>query len=580
MKHKQTRRLVLLLTVLIGCSMSMATVQAKARIYTYVTTGDDGATVYYVYSDGTHAVVWSPWQHGAARPVPGYANDTTYVDWDNDSVWCHTVFVDGDAYCTSWSLTAGTREWDTTRVDATTTCYTTTINSNRIELYMSSRYGDHASPLTGYGRLDGVLLKMVRNGQTYLELKDVNNSAKQHYSRPQQLGRRVSQRELSRIRSEKRVIRTRLFDQAQLHWGAQPEVDLSGLTPADARQTFPYDTVIHYAGGTVVLKRLHLDTLPEHYQLFVEMHQQSNGDAYDRTGSLFIIPQHSRRTFLEGIIGHPDSLPLLTDRRGNRYQGFVATADYYPLVELVRFFTPFGVHYYNDRIQIAGLAWADEAYYKQEVSDLRHYLSGDVLIGAYIGNYDGGGHRLTVDLVAYPNNEVWQTGGDDSCWSMPLINTCNVMEMGGQTYGRLFATDSLTVDFEIPADVHQLRLRYISTGHGGWDSGDEFTPRENSIIIDDTICFRHTPWRSDCGTYRALNPVSGNFWNGTSSSDFSRSGWCPGTASQPVYFELGNLKPGHHRLTIAIPQGADIDGGFNAWNLSLMLLGSRTATTR
>ena len=147
------------------------------------------------------------------------------------------------------------------------------------------------------------------------------------------------------------------------------------------------------------------------------------------------------------------------------------------------------------------------------------------------------------------------------------------MEMSGQNYGKLFETDSLTVTFYVPEGISNLRLRYISTGHGGWDTGDEFVPKENTIIIDGKVCFKHTPWRSDCGTYRAFNPASGNFWNGISSSDYSRSGWCPGTATQPVYFNIGNLKPGKHTITVAIPQGAREGNNFSAWCVSGILLG-------
>jgi len=87
--------------------------------------------------------------------------------------------------------------------------------------------------------------------------------------------------------------------------------------------------------------------------------------------------------------------------------------------------------------------------------------------------------------------------------------------------------------------------------------------------------FKYTPWRCDCATYREFNPVSGNFWNGVSSSDLSRSGWCPGTATNPVYFDLNDLKPGHHVITVAIPQGADEGSSFSHWMVSGVLLGNK-----
>lgn len=243
---------------------------------------------------------------------------------------------------------------------------------------------------------------------------------------------------------------------------------------------------------------------------------------------------------------------------------------YAPPVELMRFFTPFGVGHFNDRVQIDGLEWADETYYKQDVTDLASLLRGEVWIGVWIGNYDGGGHKVTLDLKSYPESEFWDDENDGSrC--IPLFNTCNVLEMAGQNYGKLFATDSLTVDVFIP-EAESVRLRYISTGHGGWEGGDEFNPKSNTILIDGKPAYSHTPWREDCGCYRRFNPVSGNFWNGLSSSDYSRSGWCPGTATQPVYFDFSHLLAGKHTITVAIPMGKPQAGSFSHWAVSGVLI--------
>ena len=544
--------------------------------YNYNEGGKD-TTYRYVDILQQQLRIWAPSQYAGQRTIPGYATATTYVDLNTDSVYYQLLFDANDAYYTSWNYEKNLVEWDSVKLDSKTTKYSTSINSNRLEFIMTTGDGLDINPITSYGRLPGTLKQFIRNGQVQLErgVKVKTNQQNKFDGIPTQLGTRTDRRQIGNMQKEKMILTTRVFDKAQLFWHTDPEIDLKGKAYQEAWDAFPTDSVIHYAGGTVVLRRMHFDTLPSHYQLFAELHQQSNGDAYDRTGSIFIIPQGREHTFFEGMYQHPDSLPTLIGRDGQHYQGIRATSDYLPNVELVRFFTPFGVHHFNNRLQIEGLSWEDEAYYKQEITELAPYLRGDVWIGAFIGNYDAGGHLVTLDIKAYPNDEVWNTEDVDNAWSLPLINTTNVLEMGGQNYGKLFGTDSLTVEFDIPEGVEHLRLRYISTGHGGWDSGDEFQPKENQIFIDSVRRFVHTPWRSDCGTYRELNPVSGNFWNGTSSSDYSRSGWCPGTATQPVYFELDNLSAGHHTLTVAIPQGAPIEGGFSHWNISLILLGER-----
>lgn len=85
--------------------------------------------------------------------------------------------------------------------------------------------------------------------------------------------------------------------------------------------------------------------------------------------------------------------------------------------------------------------------------------------------------------------------------------------------------------------------------------------------------FSFIPWRQDCGAYRLYNPASGNFNDGLSSSDLSRSNWCPGTATNPITIELGDLKAGTHTLQILIPQGEPEGVSFSAWNVSGVLLG-------
>ena len=112
-------------------------------------------------------------------------------------------------------------------------------------------------------------------------------------------------------------------------------------------------------------------------------------------------------------------------------------------------------------------------------------------------------------------------------WTMPLFNTLNVMEMSGQEYGTMFENDSLSMTVTIPEGVKNIRMRYITTGHGGWGGGDEFNQKMNTVLLDGSVLFQFNPWRSDCATFRKYNPASGNFWNGVTSSDGSRSGWCP-----------------------------------------------------
>ena len=518
-------------------------------------------------------VILTPKPEG--KLIPGYCQTVTSVDYAADSITV-TAYYDDSAYYYCTAFSRSDLEWKVENGK-----WKTSVNSNTLEFEMDENAPVNVNPLPYYGLNKGVLRSFTRNGQKRLVLAKAEKVKHTSWETSRVWpSRRVSPRELDRIMKERLVVTTRIFDNVQLHWGAQN---------AHVSDSIPFDTVLHYAGGTLALKRLHLPVLPEHYQHFLELHQRSNGDAYDRTGSVFVIPGFSNSlmpTFFDGIDGTPDSLPLFFDRNGEKYQGVrsgishlkkysYSSFVYDPPVELMRFFTPFGVGHFNERMAGYGIDWADKTYYRQEVSDLAPLLQGDVLIGVWIGNYDAGGHIVSLDLKSYPNDYTVPDSCGEKHYIRALFNTCNVLEMAGQNYGKLFATDSLSTwgGVWIPKNAKRVLLRYISTGHGGWGEGDEFVPKQNTILIDAKPAFTHTPWRQDCGCYRDLNPVSGNFWNGLSSSDFSRSGWCPGTATQPVYFDLTPWADGReHTLTVAIPQGKPVEGMFSHWAVSGVLI--------
>jgi hypothetical protein len=267
-------------------------------------------------------------------------------------------------------------------------------------------------------------------------------------------------------------------------------------------------------------------------------------------------------------------LPVYTGRNGKKYQGVVATDNYLPPLELMRFFTPCGVRHFNAQAKIKGYDWADSAVYKQDISVLLPSLQGEVWIGVFIGNYDKGGHKASLQFKYYPGYDG-EGSAENKTWILPVFNSTNLMEMGGQEYGTMFDKDSLTVTVEVPQGVKNLKLRYLTTGHGGWGGGDEFVPKLNEIFADGKRVYHFIPWREDCATYRLLNPASGNFGNGLSSSDLSRSNWCPGTITLPVEIPLPDLAPGKHTFQVAIPLGKPEGGSFSAWNVSGVLIGDK-----
>lgn len=561
------KRVILLIGVIFA---SFSVVAQQRLVYqSFILGSDSGDTTFREVLRYKNQLKIYDVQEFSGKMIDGISTDFTFVDYNTDSVYHQMNYQDGESYFMANSLTNNNitfeRLADESVAGYDCVKYKTSINSNTIEVWMTEKLGYDATPVTSRGRLKGVMVRQAINGNRIMELKSVNKDKNLNKKLiPNDLGVRKNGRELNELGKRKLIKRFSIFNDDQIHFANIEKF----------RGEIPFDSVVHFASGTVVVKRVKLPVLPEHYQLFAELHQKSNGDAYDRAGSVFVIPSDRELSLLDALLDSIQVIPYQCDKTGRKYQGIRLEDDFMPVVELVRFFTPFGVSHFNDRVEIDGLEWADEAYYKVDVTELSDRLSGDVLIGAFIGNYDGGGHKVSLDLVAYPQD--YSGDIDGNCrWSLPLFNTCNVMEMAGQNYGRFFGTDSLFVEFDIPEDIENVRLRYISTGHGGWGGGDEFNPKENTIVVDGEKTFTFTPWRCDCGTYRELNPVSGNFWNGVSSSDYSRSGWCPGTATNPTYFDLGFLKAGRHTIMVAIPQGDDEGGSFSHWMVSGVLLGER-----
>lgn len=570
MKNVSVGLLVLLLLIVVPVADAAAQKPEKGYghvIYKSITNGkenDRTPMLHVEYSAGVAKI----WQSAPTVQtlIPGYAHEATFIDYGQNEVIRLCNFGDDENFHTSTPFDRLNKvEYsDETHTILGYRCKkaTTVINSNRIDIWYTEEAGLKGSPNIATGLVPGLTLSIIRNGNSETVASEIKTEKKPRVLMPQSKGKVLESFELDGLKREKTVISTNVFSNEQICWGKENSKIKEAVT----------DSVYRFAGGTLIVKKVKLPQLPAHYSIFAEVWQYSNGDAYDRTGSIFVVPQEKSQSFWDGLANGINTLPIYYDRKGLDYQGVTATSNYEPPVELMRFFTSFGINHFNGRVKINNIEWEDSTFYKQEISDLRHYLQGEVLIGAFIGNYDGGGHKLSLDLKAYPGSYEWAAPVKKQC-VIPLFNTCNVMEMGGQRYGTMFDNDTLTVNFEVPEGAKNLKLRYITTGHGGWGGGDEFNQKLNEIFVDDQRVFAFVPWRTDCGAYRKYNPVSGNFWNGLSSSDLSRSGWCPATATQPEYIGLPDLKPGHHTIRVAIPLGQSEGSSFSAWNVSGIIVG-------
>lgn len=431
---------------------------------------------------------------------------------------------------------------------------TTSINSNGIELWYNDDFLIHASP-NDVGVNLGLILEYRRNGSSGLVATKVEKLKEwpKSLSFPD-TNTAVDKLTYNDLLWKSKFMQIPIFHNDQICF--QPGISS--------------DSILRFAEGTVILKKVRIPAVPANSQAFIELIEKSNGDAYDRTGSVFLIADDQKQSFFDGMQNGMKTLPSYDAGDGKSYLGMTRTTGYSPVYELMRFFTPFGVNHFNNRLELKGKTWQDSAMYRQDVTEFLNVMSGKVVyIGVYIGNYDKGGHLVSLELTIHPGTSNYARNTS----SISLFNTTNVMEMGGQTYATLFGQDKgLEFEFDLEKDIKNARLRYITTGHGGWGNGDEFVPKINSIFVDDELVFKFTPWRVDCGSYRLYNPVSGNFASGLSSSDLSRSNWCPGTVTNPNYIYLGDLKAGKHKIKVHIPQGPSEGDSFSFWNVSGALL--------
>lgn len=432
----------------------------------------------------------------------------------------------------------------------------TVINSNTIEIWYTHDLGIKGGPSV-LGQNLGLVLELVRNGNYEIKATEIK---KEKLKLPEIVLNAVPA-QLEKIEYQDRIWKSRfltipVFENQLIHWSEEFE---------------PRENLIRFANGTIAVKKVKIPKLNAGSLVFVDLVEQSNGDAYDRTGTVFLIPTDKKQSFLNGLEDGADQLPVYENGNGKKYQGVTATENYEPLIELMRFFTPFGVKHFNDRLTLKDKVWQDSVLYRQEISDFAGVLSDrEVYLGVFIGNYDKGGHKISMNITVHNEEE-----SDEKLKKvLPLFNTLNVMEMAGQEYGTMFDNErGLWIDFELKEDWKNAQLRYTTTGHGGWENGDEFLKKKNSVYLDGELVFDLIPWREDCGSYRLYNPVSGNFSNGLSSSDYSRSNWCPGTVTNPYLIDLGDLKAGKHSIQVKIPQGKPEGGSFSSWNLSGVLIG-------
>lgn len=377
----------------------------------------------------------------------------------------------------------------------------------------------------------------------------------------------------------------KVFEKERVRWNPD---SVANFVDADA------NGIIHLVNGRIILKKVTLPHYERNVKVTAKLSIASNGDRWDKSGSCFVIPKTSAINLIN-IAQGKTHYPAIDSTLVEKLVGVTAGKDYQPNVELMRFMTPFGVGYYSDnndslsskRRPVYIPKWAPCTDWQQDITCLYPMLEDEAYVGIFIDTWTKEGYiaSLTLDIKESTISCDRRTPSR----VLPLVNTVYYMR---QEYPDIFSRRPLTTTFTLPKNARNIRLRYITTGHGGHNGGDEFVEKENILSIDGKEVYRFTPWRDDCASFRRFNPATG-VWlakrtaayigetgyaekeveEPVASSDFSRSNWCPGSDVVPEEIALGTLAAGQHTFTIDIPKAQPINGDeLNHWLVSAYLV--------
>lgn len=219
-------------------------------------------------------------------------------------------------------------------------------------------------------------------------------------------------------------------------------------------------------------------------------------------------------------------------------------------IEMIKFITAYGGH----------------TEYTVDLSHLIQPLTEPkITVQAFIDTWSSPGWEIDFELTYEPTDDtiapVWIT-------PVMFINSYTAEKYGDKGYEQKVS---------IPDNIKRVQLYYLVSGHctDGRDA-DEFISKDNLISVDDQIVYRYQPWRDDCKQFRDINPYTKKWSAGYWSSDFSRSGWCPGDMVEPLILDLSDhLKPGEHSINVKVEdvRPKDENDQYGYWRISAYLVG-------
>ena len=260
---------------------------------------------------------------------------------------------------------------------------------------------------------------------------------------------------------------------------------------------------VRLMSGRVVYKKVTMPTFRKGTDVKVKLTLRSNGDRWDKSGSCFVVSDPKKLSILS--ITEKEAKFPKDSYIDDKYAGYVAGENYNPVVELMRFMTPFGVGHYSDnkvknRRPVYIPTWEKQVVWEHDITDLESLVTGTFYIGVWIDSWTAEGYDFDLELI-YSNRK------QQKVTVLPLVNT--IPYVGGQQIPDNFAHKELEKIFLLKKNIKNVKLHYITTGHGGHSGGDEFIKLKNSVYFDNKLVLDTIPWRDDCASFRRFNPTSG-----------------------------------------------------------------------
>ncbi|MCB9358060.1 MAG: hypothetical protein H6505_05755 [Calditrichaeota bacterium] len=275
-----------------------------------------------------------------------------------------------------------------------------------------------------------------------------------------------------------------------------------------------------------------------------------NGRVVEKTVTLPKISQPTRITARLDL--HP--VPLDELKVADRYDRGGAirlVLPNQPELEILRFMTSFG----------------GETSHEADVTQLAPLLQGECVLRASVDTWVSPGWELDFALEYTPDTTAQMPD-----YAAPIYFA--------DSFTREGMPDGVTSSLAIPEEYAYAVIYYTSTGHctDGRDE-DEFVSKANVISVDGHVIERFHPWRDDCKKMRPYNPYCARWTDGWWSSDFSRSGWCPGDIVLPREIDATDALPkGEHSVGIRIEnmRPKDENNHFGVWKVSAYVVAWKT----